>query len=271
MSDYFAITLTADATSVAVEIETSWKTWRDSTHGIEVREASPAGDGRRWTWLREHHLVVKTRTALKHFVAVGGHALVEGSLLSAWWPAALEPIDCTRCHERMPWISVAHPPKGIYERFARGALRQAVLARDEHRCRLCGRSPDDALDVKLDVHHIVPHANHGMTMSHNLITLCKTCHDGIVDDEHQDALEQKLWLMEARSHRTNHARGVYRYRHHADRAGVTVRPAEPPVLEVDWDWHGPGKDGRLIYIIIMDNAVIRWYPLRKWRRIAQTA
>ena len=247
-----------------------WKSWGDSERRVEVREASPAGN-QHWTWLREHHLVIKSRAALRHFVAVGGHAFVKGSLLKAWWPDSLAPIECTRCHERMPWISVSHQPKSIGERFARGGLRQAVLARDEHRCRLCGRSPDDALDVKLDVHHVVPYSRGGMTIGHNLITLCKTCHDGLIEDEQEQVLQGKVLLMEARAHRINHARGVYRYRQHSERANLIVKPAMAPVLEVEWGWPGPGPDSRLIYTMLMDNAVIRWFGLRQWRRIVDAA
>ncbi len=52
------------------------------------------------------------------------------------------------------------------------ALRQAVLARDGHRCRApgCGRARF------LEVHHIKPRAHGGKNDPANLVTLCSGCH-----------------------------------------------------------------------------------------------
>jgi 5-methylcytosine-specific restriction endonuclease McrA len=36
-----------------------------------------------------------------------------------------------------------------------------ILKRDRRRCRVCGRSPDDFVDVTLHVHHIVPWSRSG--------------------------------------------------------------------------------------------------------------
>jgi 5-methylcytosine-specific restriction endonuclease McrA len=52
------------------------------------------------------------------------------------------------------------------------AVRQAVLARDGHRCRApgCGRAHF------LEVHHIKPRAHGGKNDPDNLVTLCSACH-----------------------------------------------------------------------------------------------
>jgi hypothetical protein len=55
----------------------------------------------------------------------------------------------------------------------------AVLHRDGRRCRICGRNPDDNVDIVLHVHHIRPWALGGATEVSNLITLCHTCHGGL--------------------------------------------------------------------------------------------
>lgn len=60
----------------------------------------------------------------------------------------------------------------------------AVLCRDNRRCRVCGRRPDDDVDIVLEVHHIRPWAKGGATEMSNLITLCHTCHAGL--DPHFD-------------------------------------------------------------------------------------
>lgn len=46
-----------------------------------------------------------------------------------------------------------------------------IRARDGARCLSCG-----AMDLILDVHHIVYLSKHGTNQQHNLITLCRLCH-----------------------------------------------------------------------------------------------
>jgi len=50
-------------------------------------------------------------------------------------------------------------------------IRQAILHRDKHRCRLCGRS-----DRTLHVHHLLELSRGGRTEPSNLLTLCQDCH-----------------------------------------------------------------------------------------------
>jgi len=54
-------------------------------------------------------------------------------------------------------------------------IRAQVLARDEYRCRMCGRTKDE---VALEVDHIKPVANGGTDELHNLATLCRDCNRG---------------------------------------------------------------------------------------------
>jgi Holliday junction DNA helicase RuvB len=49
-------------------------------------------------------------------------------------------------------------------------LRRKVLARDGHKCRLCGSRH------RLHIHHIIPVSMGGLTELDNLITLCRSCH-----------------------------------------------------------------------------------------------
>ena len=55
---------------------------------------------------------------------------------------------------------------GNWTEVARG-----IRARDRMRCTSCG-----AMDAILDVHHIVYLSKHGTNQQHNLITLCRPCH-----------------------------------------------------------------------------------------------
>lgn len=57
-------------------------------------------------------------------------------------------------------------------------LRQYILYRDNYKCRCCkGKSKDNVLEV----HHLISRKIAGNAPS-NLITLCKTCHDGYHND-----------------------------------------------------------------------------------------
>ena len=49
-------------------------------------------------------------------------------------------------------------------------VRAAILARDNHRCLLCGATDN------LEIDHIVPATNGGTSSPQNLQTLCHTCH-----------------------------------------------------------------------------------------------
>ena len=54
-------------------------------------------------------------------------------------------------------------------------LREYILYRDNHKCRCCnGKSKDNILEI----HHIIQRKDGGTDRPANLITLCKTCHDG---------------------------------------------------------------------------------------------
>lgn len=63
-------------------------------------------------------------------------------------------------------------------------LREEVMDRDSHRCRMCGRSGESN---RLDPHHVIYKSMGGKDEMGNLITLCFRCHVPIV---HQD---RKRW------------------------------------------------------------------------------
>lgn len=51
-----------------------------------------------------------------------------------------------------------------------------VLTRDNYTCQQCGGK---AKEVRLEVHHLVFRSQNGSDEESNLLTLCKTCHDGL--------------------------------------------------------------------------------------------
>ena len=64
--------------------------------------------------------------------------------------------------------------KGINYGFAN--TKASVLTRDDYTCQHC---TGKAKDPRLEVHHIVYRSEHGSDDASNLLTLCKTCHDGL--------------------------------------------------------------------------------------------
>ncbi len=64
--------------------------------------------------------------------------------------------------------------KGITYGFAN--TKACVLARDGYSCQQC---KGKAKDQRLEVHHVVFRSQNGSDEESNLLTLCKTCHDGL--------------------------------------------------------------------------------------------
>lgn len=57
-----------------------------------------------------------------------------------------------------------------------GRLRMQVLRRDDFRCKMCGASGRDGVELHVD--HVVPVSYGGRTMPENLQALCKACNLG---------------------------------------------------------------------------------------------
>ena len=112
------------------------------------------------------------------FLVAGGHALVEVSIAKQAFPEKLKPLPC-HPNGRSGFIGGGLVEPGANRRAPTPKLRMAVLKRDGFRCRICGRKPDDNVDLVLHVHHIRPWEIGGMTRQANLITLCHTCHGGL--------------------------------------------------------------------------------------------
>jgi 5-methylcytosine-specific restriction endonuclease McrA len=76
-----------------------------------------------------------------------------------------------------PTISkINQKPEDCHE--VRPALRIKVFARDNFRCKFCGRSPATHLNIALHADHIVAFVNGGKTILENLQTLCEECNLG---------------------------------------------------------------------------------------------
>jgi hypothetical protein len=68
---------------------------------------------------------------------------------------------------------------GLYQRginYGYANTRAYVLTRDSYSCQQC---QGKARDRRLEVHHLVFRSEQGSDEESNLLTLCKSCHDGL--------------------------------------------------------------------------------------------
>lgn len=123
------------------------------------------------------------------------------------------------------------------------------------------------------VHPPHPYSKDLATLPDNLITLCRTCHDGMEDVsvDRQDELQDKISLMAARYHRGAHARGVTRYRNLVRSfTGIWSTSFPSAVLPLEWNWDLP-ISLKLVHGMLCGNAVAIHYKLGEWRRIVARA
>lgn len=94
------------------------------------------------------------------------------------------PVKSTRALARIekPLITprVPRPIVPVVQKTIRSwkALRFQILKRDAYRCRLCGVSAADGIEVRLEVDHITPRSKGGTDDMINLWTLCFACNRG---------------------------------------------------------------------------------------------
>jgi hypothetical protein len=182
---YYAIIPTADDDlKVTFGTQTQWVGWADPQMRHELRKARLVYPRFvvLWQALRQPYAFIHTIDELTLYLVGGGNSLVEKNLAEQILGEMLTPE-----------VSIPHGPVGFLgrEMFEPTAFRRAptpkirmqVFKRDDYRCRICGRCPDDNSDLILHVHHIRPWARGGVTDPTNLITLCHTCHIGLVPHE----------------------------------------------------------------------------------------
>ena len=63
-------------------------------------------------------------------------------------------------------------------------IRDAILERDEHRCRICGK---DGVEACLNVHHVDYDRRHNI--GSNLVALCSDCHRQV----HREGYKPELY------------------------------------------------------------------------------
>jgi HNH endonuclease len=180
--DYYLVVLTADEKQKAeIAMSSEWVGWADEDKRWELRRASLVNASAvisTWKALKYPFSVVHTAEEMMLFMIGGGNALVEKELAESVLSKQLKAHPCIPNGLR----GFKHPEmfeSSAFRRAPTPKLRMHVLKRDNRRCRICGRRPDDDVDLELHVHHVRPFSIGGVTESSNLITLCDTCHRGL--------------------------------------------------------------------------------------------
>lgn len=189
----------------------------DPEHRIEIRRATPVKMliADLWAKMGQSCLFVTRHEQFPLYLMLGGNALISEEILTRSAPDWLDPYECYPAS----WTGfIKHDPKNSQplRRAPTPKLRMQVLKRDSRRCKICGRSPNDHTDVFLEVHHIRPWGARGVTTVENLITLCKTCHDGL--EPHYDQSLHALIDQPLSAKNYKHDADVLRFRTIAKKA-----------------------------------------------------
>ena len=129
--------------------------WRNRRNSIKTGRFSPTMRSKIEAHLREIRFV-------KHLLPITSLVLESGT----FDPHALKSPEVLR----NKWLY----QRGINYGYAN--TKAYVLTRDNYTCQHCkGKSKDR----RLEVHHLVLRSEQGSDEESNLLTLCKTCHDGL--------------------------------------------------------------------------------------------
>ncbi|MCL5424664.1 MAG: HNH endonuclease [Gammaproteobacteria bacterium] len=181
---YYQITFLSDSSgNLQKSVQTWWDSFTETRPRREIRSGRLFHPEPQKEWLekklRQSAVIVNTVEDLHIFFLWGGHALVEKSLGDEYLPDLVGPKVALQDSSHRGFVDADSLPKSKIQHAPSKKLRMEVIKRDEYRCRICGRSPANYVDVELHVHHIIPWGIGGITEKANLITLCKTCHDGL--------------------------------------------------------------------------------------------
>ncbi|WP_435360689.1 HNH endonuclease [Haloarchaeobius sp. DFWS5] len=108
--------------------------------------------------------------------SVASRSVVARELLSGETAGPATARLCDRCADRLD----DHDKN--FRRCGAAVLpvdRDAVLDRDDYRCRCCGVDERRVVGDRLHLHPVVPLDAGGHRHPHNLLTLCPVCHDAV--------------------------------------------------------------------------------------------
>lgn len=214
--EFYALTLLGEAGMIVWATQTRWVGFTESSPPRELRKPSKvfARLAKVWDDIGQAFVVVRSSEDMLRFMLQGGNALIEPDIFEAGFreflePAVAIPDGCYGFSDPSSYDEAA------FKRVSTAKLRMKILSRDSRRCRICGRRPDDHLDLELHVHHIRPWSKGGITEENNLITLCNTCHNGL--DPHYDFSLFKYTIPDGMKPKVQklaeeHLKGIAEYR-----------------------------------------------------------
>ncbi|CAN7536719.1 HNH endonuclease [Bradyrhizobium sp. LjRoot220] len=214
---YYALTLTGDiGGKIDYGLQSSFVGWEASKRGWELRgpRLLTAEFAENWKSLKLPFVFVHSYEDLFVFLISGGNALIEKDVAEKKLTDLLKPVAVAP-HGIAGFKVLKSVEPSALNRAPTPKVRMEVLKRDGRRCKICGRRPDDHVDLELHVHHIRPSGNHGLSEPENLITLCDTCHTGL--NPHEDwslfnHLPEFADLLDTDLNRKSLMEGVARYR-----------------------------------------------------------
>ncbi|EQA70731.1 HNH endonuclease [Leptospira noguchii] len=174
---------------------------------IELRKPRPIVTKAYKEFFKSNVSIINSQEDFSLYLLIGGHAAIVSGLYFDIFGESSAGLPVTPFRHSWGGFTVVEAPKDAIKRKPSPKLRMQVLNRDHRRCKICGRSPEENIDIELHVHHIKPWSMGGLTVKNNLITLCKVCHDGL--DPHFD---QTLYDLTKTKLKTKEK--VKKYRHH---------------------------------------------------------
>jgi hypothetical protein len=227
--EYYEITLLGNEDdSITRSVTTCFDGYTDAKPPREIRRASLVYADRMLNNLRqigEPGLLVHDKKDLTVFLLFGGHAVIEKSLAEEHFPDLIAPREAAYSQTK-GFLYLQSLPKQTLQHAPTKKLRMKTLKRDAYRCRVCGRSPSNNVDIELHVHHIFPWGKGGLTEEENLISLCATCHDGL-EPHFEIALFALIGIdpvtERIRDSRAKYIEGLKHYQRIANRAWTKLK------------------------------------------------
>ena len=214
--EFYTLTLLGENGKMVQVTQTYWVGFTDDKPPRETRKprlVSAQFAKIFWHDMGQPFVVVRSPEQMLEFLVLGGNALVVPALFEIMGmllePAVVVPDGY------IGYSGIDRFGDAAFKRTPTAKLRMKVLKRDRMRCRICGRNPDDHIDLELHVHHIRPWSEGGVTTKENLITLCNSCHGGL--DPHFDPslfvyTIPEEYDMNSKLHARKHRDGVREYR-----------------------------------------------------------
>lgn len=173
---------TADG-QLCFDAQTGWTGFSDKRPFREQRAPRFVNPDKWRSLMLEIHelpITVSDTTSLLAWMVLGGEGLVESAIAQKHFAERLAPDECGRIAGKAGWISTKKMLASALQHAPSPKTRAKVILRDNRRCRMCGRTPEEDPHAFLEAHHGVPWGDRqsGLTVEENLFTVCTTCHKG---------------------------------------------------------------------------------------------